>query len=142
MSTADALMTLDLPHLVGTKLDPQAANDILNAAFKFTEASADKKAEVSKALEHLNEDVKDPTISETVQSLQEQAKQPMLQTSQDVPRGLRNRGNTCYLAALLQLVFTIVPVRQLADSIHSDPSAALTDRRLEKPYNCKHPHTR
>lgn len=36
--------------------------------------------------------------------------------SMDVPPGIKNVGNTCYLNSLLQYLYTLVPIRQLLDN--------------------------
>jgi len=76
-----------------------------------------RAADLREALEVVATATQDQQLVNYVQTLQSQNQQQVSDRPADEPRGLNNIGNTCYLASLLQYLYTIEPIRELVRKI-------------------------
>jgi ubiquitin carboxyl-terminal hydrolase 25/28 len=76
-----------------------------------------RAADLREALEVVATTTQNQQLVNYVQTLQSQNQQQALDRPADEPRGLNNIGNTCYLASLLQYLYTIEPIRELVRRI-------------------------
>jgi len=96
--------TFDAQHLI-TQLEMNAKDQPSRAA------------DLREALEVVATATQNQQLVNYVQTLQSQNQQQVSDRSADEPRGLNNIGNTCYLASLLQYLYTIEPIREFVRKI-------------------------
>lgn len=96
-------------------------------AYSYQIPDSENPSHLLRALERINQDLDDPVLHDVVRGLRQNTNQVVVSIPQDDPRGLRNIGNTCYLNSLLQLLFTITPVREFAKVIGEDETRRQTE---------------
>lgn len=103
------------------KPTPQLALEVL---LSFLHTTADlpsqERHRIATALDRLDSDFPEFELKSAAQNVRSSANQSEIVIPQQYPRGLKNIGNTCYLNSLLQLLNTIRPVREFAQSIRED----------------------
>jgi len=91
-----------------------------------------RAADLREALEVVATSTQNQQLVSYVQTLQSQGQEQVLDRPADEPRGLNNIGNTCYLASLLQYLYTIEPIRELVRKIDQNGQVLQHGIALEK----------
>ncbi|KAL5603760.1 hypothetical protein FOVSG1_006510 [Fusarium oxysporum f. sp. vasinfectum] len=142
---ADGRMSLTTAKMVlGLDSASSFGPDALEAAMNKVERSSnkDKKETFLDAMEAIADHTNATDLKRTVAGMRQQngiaapkgsssLSGPARPVNYDLPVGLENIGNTCYLNSLLQYLFTVKPVRDIALN-YGDFKLELNDENIKK----------
>lgn len=113
------LMEVNRAHrLLGVDVGGQFDAQHLITQFEMnSKDQPERSTELREALEVVAASTKSEDLRNYIQTLSPANYQQLANQPVDEPRGLNNIGNTCYLASLLQYLYTIQPVRELVRNV-------------------------